>query len=102
LRLWPGYDGADRGELRRIATQFGSMYGSFIRSGNPGSTWRTFDAENGAIMWLGHTVELKQHLLDKEWDTFARAGVEDIKGLEKRLSTNSRASLNVRSRAFAA
>jgi len=101
LRMWPGYDGADRSELRRIATEFGSMYGSFIRSGNPGSAWAKFDVENGAIMWLGHAVELKQHLLDKEWDTFSRAGIEAVKVLEKRLSTNSRACLNVRSRAFA-
>jgi para-nitrobenzyl esterase len=101
LRMWPGYDGSDRSELRRIATEFGSMYGSFIRSGNPGSSWAKFDVDNGAIIWLGHTVELKPHLLDKEWDTFARAGIEDVKVLEKRLSTNSRASLNVRSRAFA-
>ena len=101
LRLWPGYDGADRAELRRIATQFGAMYGSFIRSGNPASAWPKFDVENGAVMWLGHSVELKQHLLDKEWDTFTRAGIEDVNVLEKRLSTNSRASLNVRNRAFA-
>jgi para-nitrobenzyl esterase len=101
LRMWPGYDGADRSELRRIATEFGSMYGSFIRSGNPGSAWAKFDVENGAIMWLGHAVELKQNLLDKEWDTVSHAGIEDVKVLEKRLSTNSRASLKVRSRAFA-
>ena len=101
LRMWPGYDGADRAELRRIATEFGSMYGSFIRSGSPGSAWAKFDVGNGAIMWVGHTVELKRNLLDKEWDNFSRAGIEDVKVLEKRLSTNSRASLNVRSRAFA-
>jgi len=102
LRMWPGYDGTDRAELRRIATQFGTMYGSFIRSGNPGSAWPKFDTENGTIMWLGHTVEPKQHLLlNEEWDSFTRAGIEDVKVLEKRLSTNGRASLNVRSRAFA-
>jgi para-nitrobenzyl esterase len=101
LRMWPGYDGTDRAELRRIATQFGAMYGSFIRSGSPGSAWPKFDTENGTIMWLGHTVEPKQHLLNEEWDSFTRAGIEDVKVLEKRLSTNSRASLNVRSRAFA-
>jgi hypothetical protein len=101
LRMWPGYDGADRAELRRIATQFGAMYGSFIRSGSPGSVWPKFDTENETIMWLGHTVEPKQHLLNEEWDSFTRAGIEDVKVLEKRLSTNSRASLNVRSRAFA-
>ena len=102
LRMWPGYDGTDRAELRRIATQFGTMYGSFIRSGSPGSAWPKFDTENGTIMWLGHTVEPKQHLLlNEEWDSFTRAGIEDVKVLEKRLSTNSRASLNVRSRAFA-
>jgi len=100
LRNWPGYDGADRAELRRIAAQFGTMYGSFIRSGNPGSAWPRFDAESGAIMWLGHTVESKQHLLDKEWNTFVRAGIENVELLEKRLSLNCRASLNVRSRAF--
>ena len=99
--MWPGYDGADRAELRRIATQFGAMYGSFIRSGNPGSAWRKFDVDSGAILWVGHTVEPKQHLLDKEWDTFTRVGIEDVKVLEERLSNNSRASLNVRSRAFA-
>jgi para-nitrobenzyl esterase len=102
LRMWPGYDGTDRAELRRIATQFGTMYGSFIRSGSPGSAWPKFDTENGTIMWLGHTVEPKQHLLlNEEWDSFTRAGIEDVKVLEKRLSTNSRASLNVRSRPFA-
>jgi len=101
LRMWPGYDGTDRAELRRIATQFGTMYGSFIRSGSPGSAWPKFDTENGTIMWLGRTVEPKQHLLYEEWDSFTRAGIEDVKVLEKRLSTNGRASLNVRSRAFA-
>jgi para-nitrobenzyl esterase len=29
LRMWPGYDGTDRAELRRIAAQFGAMYGAF-------------------------------------------------------------------------
>ena len=101
LRMWPGYDGTDRTELRRIATQFGAMYGSFIRSGSPGSAWPKFDTENGTIMWLGHTVEPKQHLLNEEWNSFTRAGIENVKILESRLSTNSRASLNVRSRAFA-
>jgi len=78
------------------------MYGSFIRSGNPGSAWPKFNTEDGTIMWLGHKVEPKQHLLDREWDIFIRAGIENVRILEKRLSTNSRASLNVRKRAFAA
>jgi len=52
-------------------------------------------------MWLGHTVEPKEHLLDKEWNTFVRADVENVNLLEKRLALNCRASLNVRSRAFA-
>src|SRR5262249_31721041 len=88
LHAWPGYDGADRAELGRIATEFGTMYGSFIRSGSPGSAWPKFDVENGTIMWLGHTVEPKQHLLDREWETFVRAGIENVKLLEKRLSHN--------------
>jgi len=100
LRMWPGYDGTDRAELRRIATQFGAMYGSFIRSGNPGFAWPKFDMENGTIMWLGHTVEPKKHLFDNEWDAFTHGGVEDMKFLERRLSTNCRASLNIRKRAF--
>jgi para-nitrobenzyl esterase len=101
LRKWPGYDGTDRTELKRITTQFGTMYGAFIRSGDPGSAWPKFDITDGSIMWLGHTVEAKQHLLDEEWATFIRAGIEDVQLLEKRLSHNSRASLNVRSRAVA-
>jgi hypothetical protein len=85
LHLWPGYDGVDWAELRRIATQFGSIYGSFIRSGNPSSAWPKFEVENGAIMWLGHTVEVKRHLLGKESDAFIRGGIEDVQVLEKRL-----------------
>jgi hypothetical protein len=99
IKSW--HCGGRRAELRGIATQFGAMYGSFIRSGSPGSAWPKFDTENGTIMWLGHTVEPKQHLLNEEWDPFTRAGIEDVKVLEKHLSINSRAALNVRSRAFA-
>jgi len=46
-------------------------------------------------------ASLKQHLLDKESDTFTFAGIEDVKVRAKRPSTNGRAGLNVRRRAFA-
>lgn len=87
-----------RSTMRRTASS-----GLFRRSlASSLAAWREFDIDNGAIMWLGHTVELKQHLLNKEWDTFTCAGIEDGRVLKKCLSTNSRESLNVRSRAFAA
>ena len=100
LSHFPGFDGLDRGELRAIATEFGAMYGAFIRSGDPGPRWPRFDERDATVMWLGKNVEARSNLLSAEWDAF-RSGVGDIDALQRRLADNTRKALNLRRRAFA-
>jgi para-nitrobenzyl esterase len=45
LAWWPAFDGANREEVRWVSERMGELYGSFIRSGNPGDGWPGFDDE---------------------------------------------------------
>lgn len=101
LQHFPGFDGVDRSELARISAEFGTMYAGFVRDGNPGSKWPTYDLSDTTVLWLGETVCAKPGLLDQEWKAFSRAGVTDIASLQYRLVNNTRRALNKRKRAFA-
>ena len=87
--MWPGYDGVDRGELRRIASEFGGMYGDVVRSGDRGAKWPAYDERDGTIMWLVERVEPKRNLLNAEWKAFHAGGIETFAILEAQLVKNT-------------
>lgn len=88
LKMWPGVDGADRNDLRRVTGEFGSLYGRFIREGNPGGLWPLYTDETQAILWFGEVVEAKEHLLIAEKRIFEVSGFDSVDALEQRLAAN--------------
>ncbi len=102
LARWPAFEGVDREELDRSAKAFGAMYGSFIRTGDPGPGWPAYEHGEQQILWLGKVVEARRELLRSELDAFAAAGLSDVSVLEARLAGNVRTALCVPARAYAA
>ena len=94
------YDGVDRTELDRLSRQFADMYGSFIRTGNPGEAWPAFDAASQTVLWLGKEIEPRANLMTREVQAFADAGVDSVSELEARMVRNVRAAINTPARAF--
>lgn len=100
LAKFLGYDGVDRTLLRRMATEFGTMYANFVRNGDAGADWSRYTAEETAILWVAETCTSRPHLLDGEIEVVARNGITDIESLRRVLVRNTRRSLNPRQRAF--
>lgn len=88
LEMWPSFDGEDRNELRHVAASFGSLYGRFIREGNPGDAWPAYNENTETVLWFGKTVEAKEGLLSAEAKIFSKHGFSQVDALEKRLSSN--------------
>ena len=86
--MWPAFDGEDRDELRRVTTEFGSMYGRFIRDGSPGGSWPAFDEQKQSVLWFGKEVEPRERLLLGERNIFASHGFGSVDALEQRLASN--------------
>ena len=82
------------------AAEFGALYGSFLRTGDPGSRWPRFDAESETVLWFGKTVEAEPHLLTPEREILIKAGITDVATLEQKLAHNTRSALNVPHRAY--
>ncbi|MFE4754959.1 carboxylesterase/lipase family protein [Streptomyces mirabilis] len=78
-------EGADIGEVDKVAAEFGALYGDFIRTGNPGEAWRRYDADDEAVLWFGVPVQTRVGLLRAERETFAAAGITSVRDLETRL-----------------
>jgi len=102
LKRWPAFEGVDISEVQASSDKFGRLYGAFIRDGEPGPDWPTYDLENQTILNFGREVEPKNHLLADELRAFEATGVESVVELERRLVANTRASLNCTPRALAA
>ncbi|PWI45010.1 carboxylesterase family protein [Streptomyces sp. ICBB 8177] len=93
LAWWPAFDGADRGEVRRVSARMGELYASFIRSGRPGAGWPRFDAANGNVLWFGRSVEPRPGLLKREGDIFQENGFGTVRAVEDALVENVRDAL---------
>lgn len=102
LARWPAFEGVDVATLDKSARAFGSMYGAFIRNGNPGPAWPRYEPKSQQVLWFGETVETKPGLLAREAQAFERAGFSSVAALEQRLAGNTRSALNDPARAQAA
>lgn len=96
LQQWPGFDGTDREELKRVSDDMGKLYAAFIRNGEPGLTWKRFDEDTQTVLWFGTQVHTKERLLTAEWDLFVRHGAENVPALEDLLVKNLREKLKLR------
>ncbi|KAI9745008.1 MAG: hypothetical protein M1818_001286 [Claussenomyces sp. TS43310] len=94
LTSWSSFDGIDRENMARVSAEMGKMYGAFIREGNPGSIWPSFDASAQTILWFGQEVQAKRQLLKSEWEVIKQAGVLDVPALEERLVRNVRQAVD--------
>ena len=92
-RAFRSLEGADVDELNRIATEFGSMYGSFIRGQGPGSQWDWYDADHESVLWFGRDVESRPALLRAERIAFGSAGISTVRELEEVLLAQLRRQL---------
>ena len=94
LTNWPIFHGIDRARLAQVARSFSSLYGSFVRTGDPGRPWKRFGAEDHDILWLGETLDTRSRSLDRELEIFHSTGLPSIDALEDALTANVRAALN--------
>ncbi|OJJ42082.1 hypothetical protein ASPZODRAFT_147787 [Penicilliopsis zonata CBS 506.65] len=90
LIMWPGFDGVDNDEIARISTNFGQLYGSFIKQGVPGSRWPAFSPERQTVLWVGKEVVAKERLLESEQKGFMEAGITSFAVLQTRILQNTR------------
>jgi para-nitrobenzyl esterase len=101
LGRWPAFEGINVDTLKCSASRFGAMYGSFIRTGDPGPNWPCYDERDQTILWFGEDVEARSRVLSDELTAFERCDMADIAVLEDRLVQNVREALNVSARALA-
>ena len=73
LAKWPTLQGADSDEVARLAKQFGDLYTSFIRSGDPGERWTPFSASEAGL-WFGKVIETRSGILSEEDHVFRTGG----------------------------
>lgn len=91
--MWPAFHGTDGADIERISREFGQLYGSFIRDGNPGEQWPVYTSDEGHDLWFGKDVTARAGLLQDELDAFSEAGVSTVKDLETLVLRNTRAAL---------
>jgi para-nitrobenzyl esterase len=94
LASWPIFQGIDRARLAQVARSFSNLYGSFVRTGDPGPSWKRFGAEDHNILWLAETLDSRSRSLDGELEVFHSTGLPSIDALEDALTANVRAALN--------
>jgi para-nitrobenzyl esterase len=94
LANWPIFQGIDRARLAQVARSFSNLYGSFVRTGDPGPPWKRFGTEDHDILWLAETLGTRSRSLDGELEVFHTAGLPNIDALEDALTANLRAALN--------
>ena len=70
--------------------EMGELYAAFIRSGQPGPAWPTFDPSTWSVLWFGEQVEVRPGLLRAEWDSYRRLGFHSPRSLEAALVANVR------------
>lgn len=93
LARWPAFEGIDRARLAGVARTFGDLYGSFVRTGDPGTAWRRFTPDQHEILWLGESVETRHKSLDDEWSVFTSTAARDVDALERILTANMRSAI---------
>jgi para-nitrobenzyl esterase len=77
-----------------VARTFSNLYGSFVRTGDPGPSWKRFGAEEHNILWLAETLDTRSRSLDGEVEVFHSAGLPSIDAVEDALTANVRAALD--------
>ncbi len=95
LAKWPAFKGVDVAAIERSAARFGCLYGSFIRTGEPGPSWPCYQSDR-TILELGVEVEAKPQLLASEVKRFETTGLRDVGDLEARLLSNLRSAPGIR------
>lgn len=90
LTNWPLYDGIDRDAMHYSATTFGALYGEFLRTGKPGTTWKPYDEKEQSILWFGKEIKSVPHLLKGERDIFYNSELRTIQDIEDKLVENVR------------
>lgn len=93
---WPTLAGADFNAVAAISQDFGGLYASFIRTGNPGPRWKPF-GEQQNVFWFGESVQTRENLLTAERAVFEHVGgIESVQSLEQLLVRNVREELAAR------
>jgi para-nitrobenzyl esterase len=93
LQAWPSFDGVDVSDIKRVSDEMGRHYASFIRTGKPGSEWKSFDAHDEVVLSFGPEVVPINNLLTEEFAAFKAAGIADVRSLEDRLVKSLRVAL---------
>jgi para-nitrobenzyl esterase len=103
LAVWPFFEGVStadirgyQGEVKRIGAEMGALYDAFIRTGDPGEAWPTFEETDQSVLWFGKSVESRPRLLTPEWDLYSKLGFGTVRSLEDALVRNLRSALTRR------
>ncbi len=94
------FEGANIEELESVSQTVSALFGSFIRTGEPGKIWSRYDSSNQSILWFGKQVESRPALLSDELEAFYATGLQNVEDLEDRLVTNLRKALYTPQRTF--
>ena len=93
LARWPSFEGAETAEIERTAKEMGRLYAEFIRNGNPGPAWRSYDERSRTVLSFGKAVTAIDGLMDAEFQAFTSHGAKTVQPLETALVRSLKAAL---------